>query len=314
MNYKHLHNANVDISLVGIGTWAMGGQRFGDVTREESIQAIRTMIDHGVNMIDTAPVYGNGYAEQLVGDALKDGYRDKVMIATKFGLAGTYLNPMKHDASFQNIMREVLSSLKNLQTECIDFYFVHWPDPATPISETMSALHLLKQLGAIKYIGVSNFNHQQIEEAMQYENIDVIQNQYCMVDHTNLALMKWAKEQGIDCFTYGSMGAGILTGVYRDKPDFPKDDIRLNFYDYFKEPKFSKIQTVLNILDEIASERSVTVSQIVLNYTAHQDVVGTCLVGTSKVKHAVNNAKAFDFTLSKSEVDRITNVVEELQF
>lgn len=314
MKYKHLQHADVDISMVGIGTWAMGGQRFGDVTREESIQAIRTMIDHGVNMIDTAPVYGNGYAEQLVGDALKDGYRNKVMIATKFGLAGTYLNPMKHDATFHNVMREVLSSLKNLQTECIDFYFVHWPDPTTPISETMSALHLLKQLGAIKYIGVSNFNQQQIEEALQYENIDVIQNQYCMVDKKHIELMKWAKKQGIDCFTYGSMGAGVLTGSYRTTPNFPKDDIRLNFYDYFNEPKFSKIQILLKTLDDIANKRSVSVSQVVLNYTAYQDVVGTCLVGTSKVKHAMNNAKAFDFTLSKSEMDRITNVVEELQF
>lgn len=314
MKYKHLKHADVEISLVGIGTWAIGGQRFGEVNREESIRAIREMINRGVNIIDTAPVYGNGYAEQVVGEALKDGYREKVMIATKFGLAASYLDPFKHDASFQNIMREVMSSLRNLQTDHIDFYFIHWPDPTTPISETMSALTLLKQLGAISYIGVSNFNQQQIIEAMKYGTIDVIQNQYCMVDDKHIELMKWAKQQGIDAFTYGSMGAGILTGAYRELPNFPKDDIRLGFYEYFKEPNFSKIQEVLKTLDEIAQKRKVSVSQVALNYTACQDFVGTCLVGTSKVHHAIENTQAFEFDLSQDEISAISEHIKRMEF
>ncbi|MFR3295675.1 MAG: aldo/keto reductase [[Clostridium] innocuum] len=314
MKYKHLQNANVDISSVGIGTWAIGGQRFGEVQREESIRSIHEMIAHGVNIIDTAPVYGNGYAEQVVGEALQNGLRDKVMIATKFGLAATYLDPFKHDASFHNIMREVMSSLRNLQTDYIDFYFIHWPDPATPIRETMLALQLLKQMGAIRFIGASNFSRCQLEEAMQYGHIDVIQNQYCMVDSANTAMMKWAKQQHIDAFTYGSMGAGMLTGVYRTLPDFPDDDIRLCFYDYFKEPKFSKIQELLLTLDQIADKRKVSVSQIALNYTAAQDFVGTCLVGTSKVRHALDNAAAFDFTLSQKETHSISEKIKVLDF
>ncbi|NMA15831.1 MAG: aldo/keto reductase [Erysipelotrichia bacterium] len=312
MKYKHLNSIDKEVSCISAGTWAIGGQNFGDVNREESIQTIRTLIDNGVNLIDTAPVYGNGYAEQLVGEALEGGYREKVMISTKCGLVGTVLKPFNRDASFANIMRECLSSLRNLKTDYIDFYFIHWPDVETPISETMTALNLLKKMGKIKYIGLSNFSKEQIEEAMKYGKVDVIQPLYCMVDQRNVETMKWAKEKGIDTFTYGSMGAGILTGKYREKPDFPENDTRLRFYDYFKEPKFSLIQELLNILDGIALKYDASVGQIALNYSANKDYVGTLLVGASKPKHAQENCKAFEFNLEKEDIILIDRKIEEL--
>lgn len=314
MKYKHLEKANVDVSAVASGTWAIGGQNFGEVKREDSIEAIRTLVDHGVNLIDTAPVYGNGYAEQLVGEALQNGYRDKVMISTKFGLASTILNPGRRDASFQNIMREVRSSLQNLKTDYIDFYFVHWPDVNTPIEETMTALNLLKEKGIIKHIGLSNFSIDQIKEAMKYGEVDVIQPLYCMVDQKNTEIMKWAKQQGIDSFTYGSMGAGVLTGNYRQMPNFPANDLRWFFYDYYKEPKFSQIQLLLKEMDQIAENHQVTVSQVALNYTSHKDFVGTCLVGASKKKHALDNTSAFDWQLTPQEIAQLDAKLEELGF
>ena len=314
MKYIHLQNANVDISCVASGTWAIGGQNYGNVNREDSIQAIRAMIDQGVNLIDTAPVYGNGYAEQLIGEALQGGYREKVFIATKFGLAGTILDPRRRDASFNNIMREVMSSLRNLKTDYIDFYFVHWPDVNTPIAETMAALNLLKEKGVIKYIGLSNFNKEQIEEAMKYGKIDVVQPLFCMVDQKNVELMKWCKSQGIDTFTYGSLGAGVLSGVYRSKPNFPPNDLRWHFYDYYQEPKFTKIQELLKEMDIIANKRNVSLAQITLNWSSNQDYVSTCLVGASNVKHALDNCAAFDFELSASEIKMIDDKLLELGF
>ena len=314
MKYKHLQNADVDVSAVSIGTWAMGNQNYGRISRDEAISSIRTMIDLGVNLIDTAPVYGNGYAEQLVGEALQDGYRDKVMISTKFGLASSYLDPRRHDASFSGIMREVVSSLRNLKTDHLDFYFVHWPDPTTPIGETMAALNLLKKDGVIRHIGLSNFSQSQIEEAHRYGRIDVIQPNYCIVEDTNVELMKWAKGQGIDSFTYGSLAAGALSGVYREKPDFAADDIRMFFYPYFREPLFDKIQLLLKSFDRIAEAHQVSVSQVVLNYTAGKDYVGTCLVGATKVTHAVSNAQAFDFELNDQETEWLDENIRQLGF
>lgn len=314
MKYRHFTNADTDVSLISIGTWAMGGERYGEFSRQESIDSIRAMIDRGVNLIDTAPAYGNGYAEQLVAEALRDGYRDKVMISTKFGLSsGTHLNPFRRDASFNAIMREVNSSLRNLHTDHLDFYFVHWPDPNTPIAETMAALNLLKQDGTIRFIGLSNFSIEQVQEAMKYGKVDVIQPLYCMVDRRNVKLMKWAREKGIDSMTYGSLASGALSGAYRTMPQFAGDDIRNFFYDYFKEPKFSKIQQLLKVMDVIAEEKGVDVSKVALNYTATRNYVGTCLVGATKVRHAINNAEAFDFDLSDDDIRKIDEELVRLQ-
>ncbi len=314
MKYKHLQNAGVDVSAVSIGTWAMGNQNYGKITREESIKSIRTMIDLGVNLIDTAPAYGNGYAEQLVGEALKDGYRDKVMISTKFGLASSYLDPRHRDASFKGIMREVTSSLRNLQTDHLDFYFVHWPDPDTPIAETMAALNLLKQLGAIRFIGLSNFSREQIMEAQKYGQVDVIQPSFCIVEDQNVPVMKWAREEGIDSFTYGSLAAGALSGAFSSKPDFPDNDIRMFFYPYFREPMFSTIQELLKSFDKLAEKYHSEVSQVVLNYTASRDYVGTCLVGATKQTHAISNARSFDFELEQSDVEMLDQLMHEHGF
>lgn len=241
MRYKHFQNAGVDVSELAVGTWAIGGDNYGPVDREASIQAIRTMIDNGVNLVDTAPCYGNGYSEKVVGEALAGGYRDKVLISTKVGLV-TSPNGYDRDSSFKNIMREVESSLYNLKTDHIDFYFVHWPDMNTPFAETMSALELLRKQGKIRFIGVSNFTTEMIEECEKYGKVDVQQPPFSMVDRTFTDLMKWGAARGIDSMTYGSMGAGILSGKYRTTPDFPEGDTRVTFYDYFREPKFSKVQ------------------------------------------------------------------------
>ena len=168
MRYKHFNNANVDVSLLAVGTWAIGGKNYGQVNRAEAIGAIRKMIENGVNLVDTAPVYGNGAAEMIVGEALEKIARDKVLISTKFGLVTSAYTGDARDASYKNVMREVESSLRNLRTDYIDFYFIHWPDSNTPIDETMAALENLKKMGKIRFIGVSNFTEEQILEAEKF--------------------------------------------------------------------------------------------------------------------------------------------------
>lgn len=315
MRYKHFKNADIEVSSLSIGTWALGGQNYGKVDRNESIKAIRTMIDHGVNLIDTAPCYGNGASEMLVGEALKEVPRDKILVSTKFGLVpNIYNGGFVRNASYKNVMREIESSLMNLKLDYIDFYHVHWPDASTPIDETMAALSTLKIQGKIRFVGVSNFSKEQIEEAEKYLQVDVQQPPFAMVDQQYTELMKWGMERGIDSLTYGSMGAGILSGAFREKPDFAPNDLRLTFYDFFREPKFSKIQELLKVMDKISEAHdNRPLSQIAINWSTQKDFVGTALVGVRNVEHALENCAAFDWKLSEEEMKLLDDELKRLQ-
>lgn len=310
MRYKHLTRANVDISEFTVGTWGMSGtNNFGYFDRQGAIDTIRAAIDNGVNHIDTAPAYGNGYSEQLVGEAIQGYDRSKLIISTKFGIPRNIL-AFGRDASFKNIMREIASSLQNLKTDYIDFYFVHWPDPHTPIAETMCALNLLKDMGKIKHIGVSNFSIEQVEEAEKFGVVAVQQNQYSMVNREKQELMDWGYERGIDSFTYGSLGSGILSGAYRELPNFAKGDTRTTFYDYFKEPKFSKIQRLLSVMDKVAEKHNVPVAQVAINWSVQQPSVGTALIGVLKPQEAIENCGAFNWMLDDEDIALLNKTIE----
>lgn len=313
MRYTHLQNANVDVSQLGVGTWGIGGNSFGkDFDIVESMDAIRCMLEQGVNLVDTAPCYGNGMAEKIVGEALKGIDRSSYFLSTKVGLV-TSEDGYDRDSSFKNIMREVESSLRNLRTDYIDFYFVHWPDPKTRFAETMSALRLLKEQGKIKHIGVSNFTRGMIEECQQYVKIDVQQPPYSMINRSSEDLIKWGYSKGIDSFTYGSLGAGILSGKYRSKPKFDKKDVRSTFYDYFDEPKFSKIQQLLKMIDAIASIHESDDSQVALNWATQKKYVACALVGVRTRKHALANSASFSWKLSEDEINSLDTKLAELE-
>lgn len=313
MQYTDLIKAKEKVSKLSIGTWAISGRdNFGKVDRDEAIKAIRLAIDMGVNHIDTAPVYGNGYAEQAVGEALADGYRDKVLISTKFGMVPNAMQRMTRDSSFKNIMREVESSLMNLKTDHIDFYFVHWPDLNTPLRETMTALNLLKEMGKIRYIAVSNFSLEQIEEASKYADIVVHQPEFSMVNFKNKDLIDEAYKRGIQAFTYGSLGAGILSGKFRTLPQFEPGDTRITFYDYFKEPKFSKIQELLKVMDKVAEKHHKTCAQIALNWNTSYAGVATSLCGITNCEYAKENCAAFDFEFDSEDLGLLNEAVEKL--
>lgn len=311
MSYVRFENAGVEVSRLAVGTWGIGGNRYGSVDRDEAIRAIRAAIDHGVNVIDTAPAYGNGTAEKLVGEALQDGYRDRVLISTKCGTLFSQSKPGR-DASFKNIMREIDSSLYNLQTDHIDFYTVHWPDLSTHPAETMAALNLLREEGKIRFVSLSNHPRERVEEFCRFGEVDAIQPSYCMANRAEEATMKWAYGQGIGAFTYGSMGAGVLSGRYRGPVDFAPNDYRLTFYEYFREPMYGRIQELLPTLDEIASAHRASVSQVVLNWTCAKPWSGCALVGLRTVEHAIENCAAFDWELSDEELSRIDAELERL--
>ncbi len=315
MRYKHFKNADVDVSSLAIGTWAIGGARYGDVNEKDSIDSIHTMIDNGVNLIDTAPAYNFGISEQIVGKALKGGYRDKVFISTKFGIGDGMdkAGVIPRDASRKACFAECEDSLRRLDVDHIDFYFVHWPDANTPLAETMDAMLELKKQGKIRFIGVSNFDKPMIVECLKTTMIDAIQPPFSMVNESEKELMQWCNEKGIASFSYASLGSGILTGAIREIPNWDPLDFRFTFYDFYKEPKFSKCMELLKTLDGISAKNGHPLAQIALNWSTQKDFVGTALCGVRNVLEAKENCAAFDWSLTDEEMVIIDAKLKELK-
>lgn len=318
MRYKHFKNAGVDVSALTVGTWGIAGANsagvtWGDVDTRDSVAAVRRMIENGVNMVDTAPIYGDGHSEEVVGQALKDGYREKIFLATKFGsYISHYDGKSVRDNKYNSVEREIDESLSRLQTDYIDFYIMHWPDVNTPIEETMAALNMLKEKGKIRFIGMSNSPKELLMEAQKYAKIDVIQPPFSMVNQSERELMEWAETQGIGTMTYGSLGAGILTGAIRECPEYDPKDMRLVFYPFFKEPEFSKIMELLKTLDAIAEEHNKPVAQVSINWSTQKSFVGTALTGVTNAEQADENCSAFEWELTEEEIKRIDDEMKRL--
>lgn len=309
MKYKVSDKLNEKISVLGIGTWSMGGKNkyglsYGNVDDENSIEAIHTLIDNGVNLIDTAPVYGgDSAAEKVVGKALINGYRSKVKILTKFGNVNDPKTGKRIiNNSYEAVLRECDESLERLQTDYIDYYLMHYPDPNVPIKETMEALLELKKGKKIGHIGLSNVTREQILEAENYALIDAIQLPYSMVNRDSEDLLKWCHEKGYFTMSYGSLGSGILSGTFRELPHFEPKDIRYTFYPFFKEPLFSKIQLLLKDMDTVAAKHNVPVAHIALNWVTQKEFISTSLVGVANKEQAQENCQAFSFSLTDEEM------------
>ena len=332
MRYKHFTNANEDVSLISIGTWGTGElESFGLVekengkvttkgimkARERAVEAIQAGLQGGINLIDTAPCYGWGASERIVGEAIQDFDRDRIMISTKFSLVPDMAKPERGGASsggsYKNVMREVSASLRLLRTNYIDFYIMHYPDPYTDVAETMSALNVLKKRGVIRHIGLSNHSKEQIERAMEWAQIDIIQPPFSMVDREMEDLLRWAKSQGIDSLTYGTLGAGLLSGKVREMPVFDPQDVRGGFYrNLYNEENFAKFLKLLEVMDNIAAAHNCPVGQVAINWTGEQDYVGTELIGMGSPEHARENCRAFDWTMSEEEKAAIDRVLHEM--
>ena len=325
MRFKHLKNADVDVSVIGVGTWSIGAGTYGEVEDQQSIAAIRAMIDNGVNLIDTAPAYGAGRAEKVVGEAIKGYDRSKLLISTKCSGGVNTLAYKKAIASgvedpgrpagtlsFENVLYECEVSLKRLGTDYVDFYFCHWPDPTTPIEETAKAFTLLKKEGKIRFVGVSNFNEEQIMEFEKYCKVDVIQPPYSMVVRRDEELIKWAFNRGIDAMTYGSLGAGILTGTFREVPTFGERDPRNGFYPFFKEPYFSQVMELLKVMDGVSEELGgKPLAQIAINWSTQKEYVSMALCGVRTPEEAIENCAAFEWSLNDDQMKRISEAVEK---
>lgn len=308
MQYQEFGKTGLRVSKLCLGTWGIGGAGWDSYSDESRMDAIKAALECGINFIDTAPAYNAGKAECYVGETLnKLKKRKEVVISTKCGnkfVDGKYLRC----GSKESILKQCDESLKNLKTDYIDIYLVHWPDPDVELEETIDAVSTLKKEGKILHAGVSNFSKEQIEEAQKYCKIEAFQPQYSLADRKDEKLIRWAYEQELGIMTYGTLGGGILTGNYRKLRTFEQTDSRNRFYPYFKEPLFSKAMELLTIMDQIAEERNVSLAQIAEKWVIQKRFVSSCIIGAQSRARVEENCRNLQWELTDNEIRRLESV------
>jgi aryl-alcohol dehydrogenase-like predicted oxidoreductase len=254
MEFANIADTGLTVSRVGLGTWAIGGWMWGGTDDEESIATIHAAVDRGVNLIDTAPAYGFGRSEEIVGRALADGrLRSRVVIATKTGLEWKD-GKVFRNASRRRILREVEDSLRRLRTDYIDIYQVHWPDPLVSLEETAEATQELLDQGKIRAIGVSNFSVGQIERFRRIAKLHVVQPPYNLFERDIEAeLLPYCRKSDLATLTYGALCRGLLSGKLREDAQFNGDDLRLTD-PKFQLPRFAQYLTAVGRLDQLARD------------------------------------------------------------
>src|SRR6202045_5478647 len=255
MEFIDIPGASIRVSRIALGTWAIGGWMWGGSNESEAISAINAALDLGINLIDTAPVYGFGRSEEIVGKALAMGDRRKrAFIATKVGLDWRDGKPFRN-ARKARIIQEAEDSLRRLQTDVIDLYQVHWPDPHTPIAEVADAMGELHRAGKIRAIGVSNFSPAQMDEFRKVAPLHTAQPPYNLFERAvEQDVLPYCRAQDIAVLAYGSLCRGLLSGAMSKSSRFTGDDLRKND-PKFLPPRFAQYLAAVERLDQLAQER-----------------------------------------------------------
>jgi len=285
MEYRKLGQSDLDLSVVTFGAWAAGGWMWGGTERSEAVKAIQAGFDFGVNSIDTAPVYGQGLSEEIVGEAIKGIPRDKVRILTKFGLSwegtkGQFFFSSRNNqgkpleiyrySGKESIIRECETSLRLLKTDYIDLYQIHWADPTTPIQETMEAVAELIKAGKVRYAGVCNYDVSQMKEAAK--SIDLVSNQvpFSMVRRDiEQELVPYLMENKQSVLAYSPLQRGLLSGKIKPDQKFSEGDTRADLAHYSAK-NIESVNAFLGRLKPLADEKNATISQLVIRWRSEE--------------------------------------------
>ncbi|MCG9478583.1 MAG: aldo/keto reductase [Actinomycetia bacterium] len=324
MRFITLGKTDIKVSVVGFGAWAIGGWMWGGTDHKKSVRAVETAIDSGINLIDTAPAYGQGLSEKIVGQAIK-GKRDKVIIATKCGLVchiqeGEYFFDYPSGQQVYKCLRpesiryEVEQSLKKLDIDYIDLYQTHWQDTTTPIEETMATLMDLKKEGKIRAIGASNAALEQLKQYAEFGQLDVDQEKYSLIDTgVEKEILPWCKDNKVTMLAYSPMGQGLLTGKMGPEREFKGDDLRKN------GPRFSveNRKIMQNIIDNdfkpVAEKYGLSITQLsVAALISQGGVVALC--GARDESQVTENAQAGDSVLEQGDIDKIRQSIASINF
>jgi len=326
MERRLLPQTNIFLSPITYGAFAIGGWFWGGADEGEAIKAIEAAINNGVTTIDTAPLYGMGHSENVVGNTIK-GKRDKVEILTKFGMRwdvstgdftfdtkdndGNVIKVYKFNGK-QSVIEECERSLKRLQTDYIDLLQMHWPESTTPIEETMEALEILKQQGKIRAGGVCNCPVDLLEKANKVFPVSTNQVAYSMVNRgIEKELVPYCLQNGIGILPHTSLQKGLLTGKIKPGHQFSEGDHRPST-PFFKEHNHKEVTAMLNKIQYIADERDISLAQLAINWTMQQPAIISVLVGARNEAQMLDNIKATTFSLSQDEILIINAFLQQM--
>ncbi|ESX13331.1 MULTISPECIES: aldo/keto reductase [unclassified Mesorhizobium] len=307
--------SGISASAIGLGTWAIGGWMWGGTDEAQSIDTIRASIDEGVSLIDTAPAYGQGLSEEIVGKAIK-GRRDKVVLATKLGLVwhtkkGNHFfdydgAPVHRYLGADSVVYEVEQSLRRLGTDHIDHYITHWQDPTTPVTETMEALDRLKTQGKIRSIGASNVSVADVKAYLAAGQLDAVQQEYSMVARDmEQDLLPFCARNNVSVLSYSSLALGLLSGKIGPDRLFTGDDQRKD-NPRFSQPNRRKVAALMEAIKPSAEAHGASEAQVVIAWTLQQPGIAFSLCGARSPQQARENAQAGRIKLSGQEINQIS--------
>ena len=310
MEYRMLGDSDLEVSVIGFGAWGIGGFPFwsneGDAS---SARAIIRSYELGINFFDTAPVYGFGHSEELLGQTLKP-FRDKVIYATKCGLRWEKksLGAITKNVTRQSILEEVDQSLKRLDTDYIALYQVHWPDVGTPQDETMEALLKIQQQGKVKVVGVSNYSVEQMREIMRSGKIVSLQPDYSLLNRSiEEDIVLYCKENQIGIIAYSPLASGLLTGKYGKNTKF-SDWRGKGIIGCFSGPQFEKNMEKVARLKTMGKSIGKTCGQMAINWIVSQPHLTTALLGVKNEKQVEENIEALGWKLNPKQQEEINHI------
>jgi aryl-alcohol dehydrogenase-like predicted oxidoreductase len=315
---RKLGSSDVSVTPITMGAWAIGGFMWGGNEEKDSIAAIQAYIDNGVTSIDTAPIYGFGYSEELVGKAIRNYDRSKIEILTKFGMVwdiekGDFAFEGKNNqgalkkiyryGGYDRAISDVELNLKRLQTDYIDLIQLHWPDTTTPIDETMRAMEKLLQDGKVRAVGVCNYSAAQLEEAEKTVKLASNQVPYSMLKRDiETEVVPYALKNNLSVIAYSPMERGLLTGKYENMSALSAEDHRNN---YFKKFDFAAVKILTDHLADLSTKYNATIAQLVLAWTYHQPSVATAVAGARNARQAEENSRALHIKISAEDLSLI---------
>lgn len=307
-------HSDVVANPLGLGTNAVGGHNlFPNLKDDDGRQLVEAALDHGINLLDSAYVYGMGQSEKLVGEIVAKHDRDKITIATKgaqdFSTGEQVIN---NDPKF--LTDQVNQSLQRMGLDYIDIYYIHFPDHDTPKAEAVGALQKLREEGKIRAIGLSNFSLDQIKEANADDYVDVVEDEFSLLhqDHLTEGMLDYLHDHQISFVPYFPLASGLLTGKYDRDVTFPDDDIRSQIAD-FKEPRYGAILDAVDKIRPIATAQQATVAQTVLAWYLKNPLITAVIPGAKKADQVISNAKAMDVTLTDSEYQTIEQAFDQFK-
>nr|WP_068889416.1 aldo/keto reductase [Pedobacter panaciterrae] len=327
MEYRKLGKTDLNLSAITYGAFAIGGNMWGGNEKQDSIDAVHASLDHGVTSLDTAPFYGFGLSEELIGQAIKGKDRTKIQLLSKFGLVWDGSNNGKGEFFFDandngknipvykytakaNIIKEVEESLKRLGTDYLDLLQLHWPDATTPISETMEALESLIEQGKIRAAGVSNYSLDQLKEAEESIHLASNQLSYSMLNRgIEKDIIPYTVAHNIGIIAYSPLERGLLTGKYFKDATLKSDDHRNGYFGQF-DPE--KVKSFLRAIEPLAISKNASLSQLVLKWTTLQPGITIVLAGARNANQAADNAKAINISLNQDELEQINKELQKL--